>query len=362
LKKIKVCTESKSYNIFIGSDSFLQIKNLLKKPADKHLIICDKNVYQLHRKKIDSLINANSKTVIYVFNSEEKNKNLKSVESVYNVLLKNKFSRSDDIIAIGGGIVGDVSGFIASTFMRGIKYFQVPTTLLSMVDSSVGGKTGVNFNNVKNLIGTFYQPEAVFIDNNFLTTLPQKEIISGAGEIFKYAFLSDDSSYNFIRKSLSEIVVENKFNEKLITHCIRIKSSVVESDEKETSGLRKILNLGHTFAHAFESVLNYKIKHGEAVICGIIASLIVSEKLGLISKDDLIKYENDFVYLPLHKGILKAEPKAVISLMKSDKKTSDGKIKLVLVSKPGEIFIDVEVKENILRKSLEELKKIIRSV
>lgn len=362
MKKISVNTKSKSYNIFIGQDSVLRLKNLIGKSGKKIFIVCDENLYRLHKEKVNSLVQSGKKNVLYKFNSLEKYKSLHSAELIYNSLLKNNFSRNDFMIAMGGGIVGDVTGFVASTFMRGIGYYQIPTTLLSMVDSSVGGKTGVNFGNVKNLIGTFYQPEAVFIDLKFLSSLPKKEIISGAGEIFKYAFLSDVSSYNFIHKSLRGIVLENKFSEKLITHCLGIKSSVVESDEKETSGLRKILNLGHTFAHSFESVMNYKIKHGEAVICGIITSLIVSEKLGLISSRELKKFRDDFNFLPLNTEILKINSSDVIRMMKKDKKAFSGKIKLVLVSKPGEILIDVEVNENVIKIALNELKEKIKSV
>lgn len=362
LKKIEIRTQSKNYKVIVGKNSIKKFASELKKSERKKLFICDKNVYQLHKYQIDELIKQSNTSFIYFFYSTEKNKTLVSVQKIYDILLKNNFSRQDSLVAIGGGIVGDVTGFAAATFMRGINYYQMPTTLLSMIDSAVGGKTGVNYSKYKNLIGSFYQPQKVCVDTTFLSTLPKKEIYSGIGEIFKYAFLADEENYFFIRDGIKTILYQNQFDEELIAKCIRLKSSVVENDELEKSGLRKILNLGHTFAHAFESTLNFKVKHGEAVIAGIIASLIVSEKIGLISKIDLNKYVTDFYFLPLNKKILIADKSEVIKFMKSDKKSSEGKIKLVLASKPGEIFIDFQVSEKIIRYALSKLFEIIGMV
>lgn len=362
MKKIEIKTNRNSYSVIIGKNVFSQIGKELSKCNCKVLFICDNNVYKFHKSKLDKVFQINNKFHFYPFHSSEKNKNLKSVELIYKFLLQNNFSRNDVIFAAGGGITGDVSGFAAATYMRGISFYQIPTTLLSMVDSSVGGKTGVNFQDYKNLIGAFYQPQKVYADLNFLETLPQREIISGAGEIFKYAFLADEENYFMIKNKLSEIILNRKYDENLIIRCIQIKASVVEKDEFETSGSRKILNLGHTFAHAFESALNFQIKHGEAVIAGIFASLVVSEKLGLITNSYLKKYFSDFEFLPFNKKILKADLKTIINFMKSDKKNSDGKIKLVLASKPGNIFIDVQVDEKIIKKSLKELFQFYKTV
>ncbi|AFH48532.1 3-Dehydroquinate synthetase [Ignavibacterium album JCM 16511] len=362
MKKIEVKTESKSYEVLIGQNVFSQFVQDFNKPDFKILVVCDKNVYRLHRTRIDDLLNSKENFYFYSFNSTERNKNLKNTELIYKHLFKNNFSRKDAIVALGGGIVGDVAGFVAATYMRGISFYQVPTTLLSMVDSSVGGKTGVNFIEIKNLIGAFYQPEKVYADLNFLETLSPKEIISGAGEIFKYAFLADEENYLLIRNKLAKLLSEKKFDENLIARCIKLKAAVVENDEKELSGLRKVLNLGHTFAHAFESALKFQIKHGEAVIAGIFASLIVSEKLDIISKSDFQKYVSDFLFLPVNKKILNSDTDSVIEFMKSDKKTSDRKIKLVLASKPGNMLIDVFVDERLVKKSLKELFEIFRTV
>jgi 3-dehydroquinate synthase len=362
LKKINVRTKSKSYDVLIGQNVFSQLIKDLNKTDFKVLVVCDSNVYKLHKNRIDDLLNSKKNFYVYAFNSTERNKNLRNTGLIYKYLMKNNFSRKDSIIALGGGIVGDVAGFVAATYMRGIPFYQVPTTLLSVVDSSVGGKTGVNFLEVKNLIGAFYQPEKVYADLNFLETLPLKEIISGAGEIFKYAFLADEENYLLIRNRLAKLLSEKKFDENLFARCIKLKSSVVENDEKEISGLRKVLNLGHTFAHAFESTMKFQIKHGEAVIAGIFASLIVSKKLGLVSESELKKYLSDFQFLPINKKLFSIDLNTVIKFMKSDKKTSEGKIKLVLISKPGNVLIDVSVKEQLVKKSLEELFERFRGV
>lgn len=362
MKKIEIRTQSKNYKVIIGKNSIKEFASELGKSEGKKLFVLDKNVYRLHKSKLDDLFKQSNSSFTYIFHSTEKNKTLNSAQKIYNILLKNNFSRQDLLVAIGGGIVGDVTGFTAATFMRGIDYYQIPTTLLSMIDSSVGGKTGVNYSKIKNLIGSFYQPKKVYVDTSFLSTLPKKEIYSGAGEIFKYAFLSDEENYLFIRDGIKNILSQNHSDEELIAKCIRLKAAVVENDEQEKSGLRKILNLGHTFAHAFESTLNFKVKHGEAVIAGIYASLIVSEKVGLINKNNLNKYLTDFYFLPLNKKIAKADISEIINFMKSDKKSSQGKIQLVLASKPGEIFIDFQVSDKMVKYALNKLFEIIGKV
>lgn len=362
MKKIDIRTKSRSYKVIVGKNNISKFASELSDIEGKKLFLIDKNVFLLHKSKLTEIINKSDDRITFIFHSTEKNKSLSSVKNIYDTLVKNRFSRNDSIIAIGGGIVGDVSGFAAATYMRGINFYQLPTTLLSMVDSSVGGKTGVNYSNIKNIIGSFYQPQKVYVDTSFLSTLPYPEIVSGSGEIFKYAFLSDDDNYKFIREELRKILTQNYFDENLIARCIELKASVVENDEQEKTGLRKILNLGHTFAHAFESSLNFRIKHGEAVIAGIFASLIVSEKTGLISKNDLNKFIIEFYYLPLNKKILTADKDVIIKFIKSDKKSISGNINLVLVRKPGELFIDFPVSERIIKYALQRLFEIIRTV
>jgi 3-dehydroquinate synthase len=327
----------------------------------KCLIIVDHNVekyYSILVRKLAASINCQTRR--YIFRSNEFNKSLTQVKNIYNFLSLNSFGRDSAVIAIGGGIVGDISGYISSTYMRGIKYYQVPTTLLSMVDSSVGGKTGVNFYSIKNLIGTFYQPSDVFINKSFLNTLPKREMISGCGEIFKYAFLSDQKNYSFVKNNLERYFNGKDFNiEKLIESCLKIKSVIVLQDEREESGLRKILNLGHTFAHAFESESHHKLKHGEAVIGGIFASLFLSHKLTLLTSEQLNNFILEFKFLKPGKQLKKINVKDVYEIMKKDKKSLGSKIKLVLIKDIGNVVVDIFVDKDSIISSIKLMQNLI---
>jgi 3-dehydroquinate synthase len=273
--------------------------------------------------------------------SGEKYKSVERYNSILAFLADNNYGRDSLIVAIGGGVTGDIAGFVASTYLRGIQLVQIPTTLLAAVDSSIGGKTGINFLNRKNIVGTFYQPDFVLTDTVFLDSLPEKEIISGTGEIIKYAFLSDRDFYNDVNDSFDSIISLNtKALNRIIPSCIKMKAEIVTEDEQE-SGLRKILNLGHTFAHAYESYFDFKIKHGNAVAAGIISSLFLSFKKGIINKTSL----NYFLNLPSKidyecpNYLSKSE---IINRMLSDKKNREGKIKFILIKNIGEILIEAE--------------------
>ena len=343
-KVINVKTSDKKYPIIIGNDSLTKVVETINKLAvSKCLIISDKNVLKHHSlliRKTFALLDC--KIYNYTFYANEKNKSLSQTEKIYKYLNDNSFDRNSVIIALGGGITGDITGYAASTFMRGIKFIQIPTTLLSMVDSSVGGKTGVNYNHQKNLIGTFYQPELVAIYPDFLSTLPRRELLSGAGEIFKYSFLADNRNYKLLRNSLEKLFSKRPLDVKeTIQACLKIKTSIVESDEKEITGLRKILNLGHTFAHSFEAETNYKLKHGEAVIGGIFCSLFLSEILGYMSKEKVNKIINDFYFIKPSKKYASLNIDSVYSLMSKDKKSLMGKKRFVILEDIGNIVVDI---------------------
>ncbi len=275
-------------------------------------------------------------------------------------MYEEKFGRDTLLIAIGGGTIGDVSGFAASTYMRGIPLIHIPTTLLSAVDSSIGGKTGINFREAKNLIGTFYQPSLVLIDTHFLKSLPKEELISGFGEVIKYSYLTDVKLYSRLLSDWNLLVKkEENFLEKIIYESVKIKSAVVSKDEFEISGLRKILNLGHTFAHAFESYSGYKLSHGKAVIAGIISALSLSFEMGLISE----KQFNYMLELPLKfKSSIQLKninEKEILRLMEYDKKNRDGEIKFVLIKNFGEILVDVAADRKLIYKALRRTEKIL---
>ena len=293
--KLQVKTNSKNYPIIIGKNIIGKLPKFLSENNlnfFKCLIIVDSNIPKKLVKNLSSSL-LNKRITIHYFKANEKNKSQKSVDKILSILLKKNFNRNDCLISIGGGITGDVSGFAASIFKRGLTFVNVPTTLLSQVDSSIGGKTGINTSYGKNLIGSFYQPDLVISDINFLKSLPRREIICGYGEILKHSLIADKKFFSFLDKNRSKILnLENTHIIKAIYKSCLIKKKIVESDEKESS-LRKILNFGHTFAHAYEATLNYskKLNHGEAVILGIkIASKFsLSNKLLSINEFKLIE-------------------------------------------------------------------------
>ena len=362
MKKIKliVKTKSKKYPIIIGSNIIDEITNILKSNNfffEKSLLICDtkvpKNKINILKNKIKS-----KKIIIHYFKASEKNKNLKNINIILDKLFKYNFNRNDCIISLGGGITGDVSGFAASIFKRGLKFINIPTTLLSQVDSSIGGKTGVNNKYGKNLIGSFMQPDLVISDISILNSLPKREIICGYGEILKHSLINNGSTFNYLNKNYFKIIsLKSPFIEKAIADSCKIKRNIVELDEKEKS-LRKILNLGHTFAHAYEAALSYtnKLNHGEAVILGIISSAKFSFKNNILNKKDYnkiinhincLKFPSDLKYYFKKKHINK-----IIKYMKSDKKNNSSKINLILIKKIGKVILGLTFNELIIKKFL----------
>lgn len=361
-KNLKINLTQNSYQVFIGDKAIdLFINKINNTGITNCLVIVDSNVVKHHNiliRKILSLIYCN--THFLKFNATEKNKSLRSVEIIYQFLSSKNFDRDSAVVAIGGGITGDIAGYAASTFMRGIKFFQIPTTLLSMVDSSVGGKTGVNYLDRKNQIGSFYQPEDVFIYPEFLKTLSKREISSGAGEVFKYSFLADQDNYKLVKNNLSKLSGNKDLNfVELIFSCLLIKSGIVRNDEKEKTGLRKILNLGHTFAHAFESESGFRLKHGEAVIAGIFCALFVSQKSGYLSPGEFNKILNDFSFIKAGRYIKNMNADNVYKKMLYDKKTSKDNIRLVLIEAIGSIVVDVVVEKPVIVEAIEWIKKNI---
>tara|TARA_B100000902_G_C27231933_1_gene875313 strand:- start:420 stop:1370 length:951 start_codon:yes stop_codon:yes gene_type:complete len=292
----------------------------------------------LKKKKISKIL----------FISSEKNKNSKIVNKILQILLNKNFSRLDCVITIGGGITGDVGGFAASLYKRGLKFINIPTTLLSQVDSSVGGKTGVNTKIGKNLIGSFYQPKMVISDTEFLRSLPKREIICGYGEILKHSLILNKIFYKYLNNNSFKILnLKSPFIEKAIFESCKIKKTIVEKDEKE-KGIRKILNFGHTFAHAFESTLGYskKLNHGEAVILGIITALNFSLNIKLIKLKDYNQIIQHIIQMKLPSNIrdyfLPKNLNTILSFMTKDKKNFSKKINLILLKKVGSTVINNE--------------------
>ena len=341
--KILVNTNSGSYPILIGAgliNNFRKILNSYSIKSSKYLIIFDKNIPKKYIRAIKK--NIKKKIILLKFSSNEKNKNQKSIDTILNILLKNNFNRNDCVISVGGGIIGDVSAFASSIFKRGIKFINIPTTLLAQVDSSIGGKTGINTKFGKNLIGSFYQPSLVISDINFLNSLPKREIICGYGEILKHSIIGNKKFFTFLSKNIFKIIkLKKNYIQKSIYESCLIKKRIVEKDEKEKN-LRKLLNFGHTFAHAYEAALNFskKLNHGEAVILGIISACEFSYKKKILNKTEyklILNHINKInKSLRLNKFFSKKDIKKIVKFMTIDKKNISEKINLVLLKKIGQ--------------------------
>jgi len=354
LIKLKIKTNSQKYTIIIGNNILNKIQNFLKENAinfNQCLIVIDRNVPKNLINKILSSLSTKQITTHY-FDASEKNKNQKSVNEILSILLNKNFNRNDCLISVGGGITGDVSGFTASIFKRGLKFVNIPTTLLSQVDSSIGGKTGINTEYGKNLIGSFYQPSLVISDINFLKTLPRRELICGYGEVLKHALISDKKFFSFLKKNGFKILdLKSPLIEKTIFKSCSIKKKIVEVDEKEM-GIRKILNFGHTFAHAYEATLGYskKLNHGEAVILGIktAAKFSLLNKILNIKDFKLIESHLNELSLPMNvnKFFSIDNLNKILSFMKKDKKNKSKKINLVLLKRIGQPSYNLEFDKN----------------
>ncbi len=357
MKKIEVRLKNNPYQVSVNCDVTGQLTKYFEKNKYFELVlfVIDRNVFKLHNTKIKSIINIwkNKKHKI-IIPATEKNKSYNTLQKIHSVLLRNKFGRDSLIISIGGGIIGDITGFAAATYMRGIPYIQIPTTLLAMVDSSVGGKTGINFLEKKNIIGSFYQPASVIIDFSFLSTLTKEERICGLGEIVKYAFLTNENFFKYLLRNTGKFILGDYKNLNfLIYESLNFKTGVVLNDEKE-KGLRKVLNLGHTFAHALEVEQKYKIKHGMAVIWGIACSLYLSNRLQILSDENLHKYLSLLEKFKNEIKLSKINPVKIYDIMLSDKKNRKGKIKFVLLKSIGNILIDVEAGRENINKSVKD--------
>ena len=358
--KLKINTKTQTYPIIIGSNLVSNISNIAKNNSlnfKKCLLVIDKNISSKIITKVKkSLIKKN--LTMYFFKASEKNKSQNSVNKILEILLSKNFSREDCLVSVGGGITGDISGFAASLFKRGLKFINIPTTLLSQVDSSIGGKTGINTRYGKNLIGSFYQPNLVISDIEFLKTLPKRELICGYGEILKHSLIANKKNFNFLDKNSSKIFkLSSSHIKKAIFESCKIKKQVVEKDEKE-KGLRKILNFGHTFAHAFEATLGYsnKLNHGEAVILGIKTALNFSLKNKIINKKEYSLIVNHIIksHLPsdINKFFEAKDLNNILSFMLKDKKNNSDKISLVLLKKIGSPIINREYNQKSLKKFL----------
>lgn len=310
----------------------------------KACIVTDSNVAPLYEERVrEELEKVFSTVTSCVFPAGEENKNLITVNQVYEHLIENKFDRKDVLIALGGGVTGDLTGFVAATYLRGISFIQVPTTLLAQVDSSIGGKTGVDFQQYKNMIGAFHQPILVYMNINTCKTLPDVEFACGMGEILKHGLIKDAKYYEWTINNMFDIQDrEYDMMEEMILRSCEIKKYVVEKDPTE-KGDRALLNFGHTIGHAIEKLMDFKLHHGQCIALGSIAAAYISFKRDLLSMEELYEIRDmSFGFeLPMFFRGLKAED--ILAATKLDKKMDQGKIRFILLKGIGKAYIDTTV-------------------
>lgn len=337
------------YDILIENGYNQLIEELAKLGTEniKLCIVSDTNVSKLYLEELRNLLKEHAKTVeTFVFKSGEDSKNLDTVYSLYEHLIQAKFDRKDLLIALGGGVTGDLTGYVAATYLRGIGFIQMPTSLLAMVDSSIGGKTGVDFQSYKNMIGAFHQPESVYINLNTLTSLSDRQYYAGLGEIIKHGLIKESDYYQWLKDHKDEIKSRNipVMKEMIYRSCL-IKREVVEKDPKEL-GERALLNFGHTIGHAVEKLTNFNLLHGECVAVGMAASCYISYKRGNLLKeelDDIIAFISSFDLPVKVSGI---NPEEIFQATAHDKKMESGKLKFILLSEIGQASMDTSVTQD----------------
>jgi 3-dehydroquinate synthase len=351
---VQVRLTGAEYPIWIGEGVLSGLAEFLSAQSDwskSAAVIVDEKVLPLHGAMLQSILEkAGWKVLVIPVPAGETTKSLNSLGPILSKMAQAKLDRRSQVIALGGGVVGDLAGFVASIYLRGIPFVQIPTTLLAMVDSSVGGKTGVNLPEGKNLVGAFYQPELVIVDLDFLKTLPEREYAAGMAEVIKYGVIADRALFD----SLLPVKESNRAS--MIRRCIEIKAEIVAQDERETIGLRALLNFGHTLGHAVENVAGYGVLlHGEAVAIGMRAAAHLSQELSGMPKEDVLKIEETIrAYgLPLEAKNLSHD--AIRTAMGTDKKVKSGKNRWVLSRKIGESHLTDEV-------PLESVEKVMKLV
>jgi len=359
LIRIEIQTRSKSYEVLIEAGLLRSAATYIRDtlPTAKHFVVVTAAPIRKHWGKLllDSFASDSAKVDVIEMLDGERRKTLSTLENLSTQLVKLKADRNTVLIALGGGVVGDVTGFLASVYMRGIRFVQIPTTFLAQVDSSVGGKTGVNLTVGKNLIGTFNQPELVLIDPQVLDTLPEREYRSGLYESLKAGVIRNPRIFEFMEQNREAVLAKQPSSlEWLIAESVRVKAEVVGQDEEER-GLRKILNFGHTIGHALEAETGYKVfLHGEAVAWGMVAAAMISvgmQKTSLPSAQRIIGLV--LAYAPLPR--VDVSPKAIFRRLASDKKTLDGQVHFVLPHEIGKVDIVTDVPERAVLQVIKEL-------
>lgn len=343
-RSISVTSEgTQIYSIELTQDFTALAKHLQKlgyQKCQKACIVTDSHVAPLYAKTVSNILkDVFDVVIVHTIEAGEANKNLDTVGDLYETLIQNHFDRRDLLVALGGGVVGDLTGFTAATYLRGIDFIQVPTTLLSQVDSSIGGKTGVDFMQYKNMVGAFYQPKLVYMNLATLKSLPKKQIVSGMGEIIKHGLIKDVAYYKWLSAHHDKILsLEPEVLEEMIYRSCNIKREVVELDPTE-KGDRALLNFGHTIGHAIEKLCDFSLYHGECVGLGIISAAYLSLKQGHITEDEFNGIKDCLISFDFQTSIEGLNPKEVLAATKSDKKMVGNQVKFILLKELGNAYI-----------------------
>ena len=322
----------------------------------KVCVITDSHVNSLYGQEVMDILEGNCvKNVLFSFPAGEENKTLDTVKDIYTFLINEKFDRKDILLALGGGVTGDITGFVAATYLRGIDFVQVPTTLLAQADSGIGGKTGVDFDGYKNMVGAFHMPKLVYMNAGVLKTLDDRQFFSGFAEIMKHGLIKDASFYEWLLDNMYEICDRDleTLQEMLKRSCL-VKKLVVEKDPTE-KGDRALLNFGHTIGHAIEKYMNFNMTHGECVALGAVAAAFISWKHEWLSMEEYYEIRDMFVPFNLPISIENIDPEEILKLTKSDKKMEGNTIKFVLLKKVGKAVIDRNVTDEDILNALKEI-------
>ena len=355
MKKVKVALGSKSYEVYVGSGLLAQTGHWLRENgfSGKLVIITDPTVNRLYGEALNqSLTEAGFKVDTLLVPEGEEQKSLETAGRLYHELTSAYVERTTPILALGGGVIGDLAGFVAATYLRGVPLVQIPTTLLAQVDSSVGGKVAVDHGQLKNKIGVFYQPKLVIADTNTLKTLPAEELANGLAEVIKSAAIRSKGFFAFLEENLDRIKsLDEEALEEIVFQSVKIKAEVVEKDELDL-GLRNILNYGHTIGHAIESVSDFSVGHGRAVAIGMVAAARISNEMGILDKNELVRLKKviEKAGLPTEMPNLKVDE--INQAMKHDKKVLRDKIRFVLLKSIGNVLITDEVSSSFVKKVL----------
>jgi 3-dehydroquinate synthase len=347
--------EQRDYPIYIGSDLLSDSSYLTPHIQGRQVcIVTNTTIAPLYLNKVKALLTDNYQVDVVILSDGEQYKQLDTITQIYDCLLEGRHNRTTTLIALGGGVVGDMTGFAAATYQRGVNFIQIPTTLLAQVDSSVGGKTGVNHPLGKNMIGAFHQPQVVIIDIDVLQTLPSRELSAGIAEIIKYGLINDKQFYSWLESNISLLMsLDAGVISAAILKSCQSKADVVSADEKE-SGLRATLNFGHTFAHAIEAAQGYgRWLHGEAVATGMLIALDLSVRMGWVNKEEVsrLRYLLKSANLPVTVPENMTE-RQFLDIMAVDKKVLNGKLRLVLLKSIGCAIVTEEAPQEKITESI----------